>query len=133
LSNHEVGRSPAGGQVDEMWMAQVSEVSATSALSFEDAIRQGLARAGQPRGDVRRAWIKDQQLRVGAGSVPEYQVNLLVTFVTETLTVPLPEAGPGLVDPTGPPGAITGLGALDLERALSMTDEGGPVGAHPRG
>jgi flavin-binding protein dodecin len=88
-----------------MGVAQVSEISATSVLSFEDAIRQGLARAGEPRGDVRRAWIKDQQLRIGPDSVPEYLVNLLVTFVIET--------------------PLTGLATLDLDRALSMADEGG--------
>jgi dodecin len=72
-----------------MGLSQVSEISATSTVSFEDAIRQGLARAGEAPGDVCRAWIKDQQMRTGEGSVPEYQVDLLVTFV-ETNGLPVP-------------------------------------------
>ena len=66
-----------------MAVARVTEISSTSTQSFEDAIKQGLARANQTRRNVRRAWIKEQQVRVDGGSIAEYQVNMLVTFVLD--------------------------------------------------
>ena len=66
-----------------MSVAKVSEISATSPKSFEDAIQQGLARAGKTLRNIRGAWIKEQHVRVEAGRVTEYQVNMMVTFVLE--------------------------------------------------
>ena len=66
-----------------MSIAKVSEISATSAKSFEDAVVQGLARANKTLRNVRSAWIKEQQVRVHEGSITEYQVNMMVTFVIE--------------------------------------------------
>jgi dodecin len=66
-----------------MAIARVTEISATSNQSFEDAIKQGLSRANQTLRNVRSAWIKEQQVRVADGSITEYQVNMLVTFVLD--------------------------------------------------
>jgi flavin-binding protein dodecin len=66
-----------------MSVAKVSEISATSAKSFEDAIEQGLARANKTLRNVRSAWIKEQQVRVKNGAIAEYQVNMLVTFIID--------------------------------------------------
>jgi flavin-binding protein dodecin len=66
-----------------MAVARVTEISATSAQSFEDAIKQGLERANATLRNVRSAWIKEQQVRVEGGSISEYQVNMLVTFVLD--------------------------------------------------
>ena len=66
-----------------MSIAKVSEISATSAKSFEDAVIQGLARANKTLRNVRSAWIKEQQVRVHDGAITEYQVNMMVTFVIE--------------------------------------------------
>ncbi len=66
-----------------MSIAKVSEISATSAKSFEDAVVQGLARANKTLRNVRSAWIKEQQVRVHEGTITEYQVNMMVTFVIE--------------------------------------------------
>lgn len=66
-----------------MSIAKVSEISATSEKSFEDAVVQGLARANKTLRNVRSAWIKEQQVRVNEGSITEYQVNMMVTFVIE--------------------------------------------------
>jgi len=66
-----------------MSIAKVSEISATSAKSFEDAVIQGLARANKTLRNVRSAWIKEQQVRVRDGAITEYQVNMMVTFVIE--------------------------------------------------
>lgn len=66
-----------------MSVARVTEISATSTASFEDAIKTGLDRANQTLRNVRSAWIKEQQVRLENGSIAEYQVNMLVTFVLD--------------------------------------------------
>jgi flavin-binding protein dodecin len=66
-----------------MSVAKVSEISATSAKSFEDAIQQGLARATKTLRHIRSAWIKEQQVRCNEGKIVEYQVNMMVTFVLD--------------------------------------------------
>lgn len=66
-----------------MSVAKVTEISATSSKSFEDAIHQGLSRAGRTLRNVRSAWIKEQHVRVADGRVTEYQVNMMVTFVLD--------------------------------------------------
>ena len=66
-----------------MSIAKVSEISATSTKGFQDAIEQGIARANKTLRNVRSAWIKDQQVRVKDGSITEYQVNMMVTFVID--------------------------------------------------
>ena len=66
-----------------MAVARVTEISSTSSSSFEDAIKTGLERANQTLRNVRSAWIKEQQVRVDGGSIIEYQVNMLVTFVLD--------------------------------------------------
>ena len=66
-----------------MSVAKVTEISSTSAKSFEDAIQQGLARASKTIRHIRGAWIKEQHVRCEDGRVKEYQVNMMVTFVLE--------------------------------------------------
>jgi len=66
-----------------MSIAKVSEISATSTKSFEDAIVQGITRANKTLRNVRSAWIKEQQVRVSNGAITEYQVNMMVTFVID--------------------------------------------------
>jgi dodecin len=68
---------------DQMSVAKVSELSATSSKSFEDALKQGIARAHKTLRNVRSAWVKEQQVKVSKGSITEYQVNMLVTFVID--------------------------------------------------
>lgn len=66
-----------------MSVAKVSEISATSPKSFEDAVQQGLTRAGKTIRNIRSAWIKEQHVRVADGKISEYQVNMMVTFVLD--------------------------------------------------
>jgi hypothetical protein len=66
-----------------MSIAKVSEISSTSSKSFQEAIEQGIARANKTLRNVRSAWIKEQQVRVKDGSITEYQVNIMVTFVVD--------------------------------------------------
>jgi len=66
-----------------MSVAKVTEISATSSKSFEDAIQQGLTRAGQTLRHIRGAWIKEQHVLCNEGRLAEYQVNMMVTFVLD--------------------------------------------------
>jgi flavin-binding protein dodecin len=66
-----------------MSVAKVSEISATSPTSFEDAVQQGIARASKTLRHVRGAWIKEQHVRCDNGRIVEYQVNMMVTFVLD--------------------------------------------------
>jgi flavin-binding protein dodecin len=71
------------GRRDAMSVAKVSEISATSSKSFEDALQQGLARANKTLRNVKAAWVKEQQVHVSKGAITEYQVNMMVTFVID--------------------------------------------------
>jgi flavin-binding protein dodecin len=66
-----------------MSVAKVSEISATSSKSFEDAIQQGLTRSNKTLRNIRSAWIKEQHVRCAEGRITEYQVNMMVTFVLD--------------------------------------------------
>ena len=55
-----------------MPVAKVSEISATSSKSFEDAIQSGLARAAKTLRHIRSAWVKEQQVRCDEGRIIEY-------------------------------------------------------------
>jgi flavin-binding protein dodecin len=63
-----------------MSVAKVEEISATSKVSFEDCIQQGLKRANKTVRNIRSLWIKEQQVRITGGKISEYQVNMLMTF-----------------------------------------------------
>ena len=66
-----------------MPVAKVSEISATSQKSFEDAIQKGLDRAAKTLRHIQSAWVKEQQVRCDGARITEYQVNLMVTFVLD--------------------------------------------------
>ena len=64
-------------------VARVTEISARSDTSFEEAVNLGLDRANATLRSVKSAWIKEQSVDVENGAVVAYRVNLLVTFVLE--------------------------------------------------
>ena len=64
-------------------VAKVSEISARSDKSFEDAILIGVARANKSLRNVTSAWVKEQRVDVKNGQISGYQVNLMVTFVLD--------------------------------------------------
>ena len=66
-----------------MSVARVTELSATSQTSFEDAINQAISRATTTLRGVEGAWIKDQNVLIQDGNITGYKVNLAVTFVLE--------------------------------------------------
>ena len=65
-------------------VARVTEISAISETSFEDAVKVGVQRAAQTLRGLQSAWIKEQQVQIGGnGQITGYKVNMLVTFVLE--------------------------------------------------
>lgn len=66
-----------------MTVARITEISASSTKSFEDAARIGVSRASKTLKNVSGAWVKDQELGIKDGEVSEYRVKLKITFVLE--------------------------------------------------
>lgn len=66
-----------------MSVARVTEISASSKDSFEDALNSGIERANKTLRNVKGAWVKEQQVDVDDGKISEYRVNILVTFVLD--------------------------------------------------
>ncbi len=65
-------------------VARVTEISAESEKSFEDAIQVGVQRASQSLRNLSSAWVKQQEVSIGSdGKITSFRVNLLVTFVLE--------------------------------------------------
>lgn len=64
-------------------VARVTEISAKSSESFEDAIRIGVERATQTLRNVKSAWVKEQEVRVENDQVSTYEVNMMITFELE--------------------------------------------------
>lgn len=64
-----------------MSIARVTEITASSTESFDDAVRQGLARASKTLDNVTGAWIQDQEVQAEDGSITGYRVHMKVTFV----------------------------------------------------
>lgn len=64
-----------------MSVAKVSEITASSAKSFEDAIQQGINRATKTLDQVQSAWIQDQEVEIEGDKITEYRVRMKVTFI----------------------------------------------------
>src|SRR5215208_1567293 len=86
----EVGKQPSqassrlqGGTEIRMSVARVTELSATSETSFEDAINEAVARATKTLRGVEGAWVKDQNVLIEDGNIKGYKVNVEVTFLLE--------------------------------------------------
>jgi flavin-binding protein dodecin len=70
-------------EADAMSVARVTELSATSQTSFDDAINEAVARATKTLRGVEGAWVKDQNVLIEDGNITGYKVNVEVTFVLE--------------------------------------------------
>ncbi len=66
-----------------MSVARITEISSTSEQSFEDAIKQGVARATRTLRNVKSAWIKEQSIDIDGDNITRYRVNMLITFVLD--------------------------------------------------
>jgi flavin-binding protein dodecin len=66
-----------------MSVARVTEISATSSSSFDDAVKTGLERATKTLRNVESAWVKDMNVSLEGGSIKHYKVNMQVTFLLD--------------------------------------------------
>ncbi len=66
-----------------MAVAKIIEIISGSKKGFDDALRQGIARANDSVTQVTGAWVKDQHVVVKKGRVVEYRVTLKVTFMVK--------------------------------------------------
>ncbi len=66
-----------------MPVARVTEMSATSDQSFEDAINQAIKRATSTLRNVEGAHVKDMNVMIENGNITGYKANLAITFVLD--------------------------------------------------
>ena len=66
-----------------MAIAKIIEISASSATSFEDAVKQGLAKAAETVHGIKGAWIAEQKVEVEDGAIVEYRVDMRVSFLVD--------------------------------------------------
>lgn len=64
-----------------MSVAKVTEITATSTKSFEDAMETGIARAAKTLDNVQSAWIQDHEVAIQDGKITEYRVRMKLTFI----------------------------------------------------
>lgn len=64
-----------------MTVARVTEITASSSKSFEDAVRKGIKRSSKTLQNVKGAWVQEQSVVVDDNEIVEYRVNMKVTFV----------------------------------------------------
>jgi flavin-binding protein dodecin len=67
-----------------MAVAKVTEISAASSKSFEDAIKAGIARADKTLDNVRGAWVSGLKVKCEKGKITEWRVQMKVTFVLKS-------------------------------------------------
>lgn len=71
-----------------MSIAKVIEVISQSKVSFDDAIKQGVAKAAETVDGISGAWVKDHSVEVNNGKISAYRVTLKVTFVLNESSKP---------------------------------------------
>jgi len=64
-----------------MSVAKVTEITASSKESFDDAMRIGIQRASKTLDQIRGAWIKEQKVVCDGEQIVEYRVTMKVSFV----------------------------------------------------
>lgn len=64
-----------------MSVAKVTEITASSTVSFEDAVQKGIARADKTLKGIKGAWVQEMTVDCDGGTIKEYRVNMKVTFV----------------------------------------------------
>jgi len=66
-----------------MSVAKVLEITATADQSFEDAVRQGIAKASETVRNIKGAWVKEQNVMIEDNAITGFRVDLKVTFVLD--------------------------------------------------
>ena len=67
-----------------MSISRVTEVKSSSKVSFDDAMKKGVARAQKTLKNVKSAWIWNQEILLdNKGKISEYRVQMKITFILE--------------------------------------------------
>ncbi|TAK14695.1 MAG: dodecin domain-containing protein [Anaerolineae bacterium] len=67
-----------------MSTAKVKEITGMSPTGFDDAIKSGIARANKTLGNIKSAWVENQQIMLDDnGQINEYRVQLMITYMFE--------------------------------------------------
>jgi len=67
-----------------MSIARTTEIKSSSPLSFDEAMKKGIARARKTLANVRGAWIENQEVLIDEkGNITEYRVQMKITFILE--------------------------------------------------
>ena len=66
-----------------MSVAKHTEITASSAKSFEDAIDEGIRKVAKTVDNIEGAWVKEQKVVVKDGEVSEYRVTMKSTFIVK--------------------------------------------------
>lgn len=66
-----------------MSVAKVTEISASSTESFEDAVKTGISRAAKTLNNIQGAWVKEFNIDVEDNSITRFRVDMKVTFILE--------------------------------------------------
>jgi len=65
-----------------MTVAKVTEIKVSSPKSFDDAVKEGIARAHKTLKNVKSAWVKDFEVTVDdKGQIAEYRILMKITFI----------------------------------------------------
>lgn len=64
-----------------MSVAKIVEISAASPNGFEDAVKNGIHKAGESLENIRGAWVGEQKVVVEGGEIKEYRVDLKISFI----------------------------------------------------
>ncbi len=67
-----------------MSVAKISEISASSPNSFDDAVAEGIRRASKTLKNISGAWVKEMKVDVENGNISTYRVIMKVTFVLDS-------------------------------------------------
>lgn len=60
------------------------EIIASSKLSFDDAVKVGVAEAARSVKHIKSAWVAEQKVQVEDGKVVEFRVTLRVSFLIDS-------------------------------------------------
>lgn len=67
-----------------MSISRTTQIKSSSVLSFDDAMKKGIARALKTLKNVRGAWIENQEVLIDEkGKISEYRVQMKITFILE--------------------------------------------------
>ena len=64
-----------------MSIAKITEIIASSNVSFEDALAQGISKASKTISGITGAWVESQKVTIKDGKIDQYRVNIKLTFV----------------------------------------------------